>query len=339
MPFKPLLPLLALFTAGCATNYVPPQAPLPALWDGESGWRVDAHSLRLNEGVKRVGEVIVEHDAQLERTGLIMETVRLRNAYGTEMIIPEGAKAFATNFTLTTGPRRVAQEINPIEWCAFLPQGINGKKPGPQSVCIFWENEQRARYTEAEVGEFAFQPGLPPTGMPGPVPKIEEAPVDFGLHFTRRLSVGTVTDETITLEITFSDGTTSSHPVRETYNWKQDGTLVYLLGEDAIVLTRSADRKTVDVRLRAPEPREIAPNITEYTVVLELLVGTHGLVKEARVLQSSGLADVDAMAVKRAEFELKLEPFMENGRRVEKRGRFPVKVRVDNTPTTSSSHQ
>lgn len=105
--------------------------------------------------------------------------------------------------------------------------------------------------------------------------------------------------------------------------------LVYLLGDDAIVLTRSADRKTVDVRLRAPEPREIAPNVIEYTVVLELLVGTHGFVKEARVLQSSGLADVDAMAVTQAQNDLKLEPFMERGRRVEKRGRFPVKVRVE----------
>jgi len=95
------------------------------------------------------------------------------------------------------------------------------------------------------------------------------------------------------------------------------------------VLTRSADRKAVDVRLRAPEPREISPNVTEYTVALELLVGTHGFVKDARVLQSSGRADVDAMAVERAKNDLKLEPFMENGRRVEKRGRFPIRVRVD----------
>jgi hypothetical protein len=129
--------------------------------------------------------------------------------------------------------------------------------------------------------------------------------------------------------MTFSDGTTSSHPNRETYNWKPDGTLIYLLGDDALVLTRSADRKTVEVRSFVPEPKEIAPNITEYTVVLELLVGTHGLVKEARVLQSSGLADVDAMAIERAENNIKLEPFMENGRRVEKRGRFPMKVRVE----------
>ncbi|MFC4311918.1 hypothetical protein ACFPN2_22745 [Steroidobacter flavus] len=329
MHLKRLLPILVLGSAGCATNYLPPQAPPPPLWDGESGFRVDAHSLRVNEGVKRPGDVIVEHDAQLKRTGLVLETVRLRNPYGVEMIIPEGAKAFATNFTLTTGPRRVAQEINPIEWCAFLPRGINDKKPGPQSVCIFWENEQRARYTESEVGEFAFQPGLPPTGMPGPVPKIEEAPVDFDLDFTRRLRIGAIGADTVTLELTVTDGTASSYPSRETYNWKPDGTFIYLLGDDAIVLTRSADRQTVDVRLRDPEPVAISPNVTEYTVVLELLVGTHGLVKEARVLQSSGLAHVDALAVNRAENDLKLEPFMENGRRVEKRGRFPVKVRVE----------
>jgi Gram-negative bacterial TonB protein C-terminal len=114
----------------------------------------------------------------------------------------------------------------------------------------------------------------------------------------------------------------------ETYHWKPDGTLVYLLGEDAIVLTPTADRQEVDVQLRAPQPRQIAPDITEHTVMLELLVGTHGFVKEARVLQSSGLPDVDDRAIAQAENSMKLEPFMENGRRVEKRGRFPVKVRV-----------
>lgn len=330
MHLKRLLPILVLSTAGCATNYIPPpSAPPSELWDGESGWRVDAHSLRVSEGVKQVGDVIVEHDAQLRRTGRIMETVRMKNAYGMDMIIPEGSMAYATNFTLLTGPRRVAQQVDPIEWCAYLPRGIDGTKPGSQTVCMFWENEQRARYTqEYEVGGFAFSPSPAPTGMPGPVPKIEEAPVDFGFRFTRRLRVGAMTAETVTLQVLYHDGTDSSRPDAQTYNWKPDGTLIYSLGDESLLLTRAADRKTVDVRLRAPEPRQISPDVTEYTVVLELLVGTHGLVKEARVLQSSGLADVDANAIQQANYNLKLEPFTENGRRVEKRGRFPVKVIV-----------
>lgn len=332
MPLKRLLLIVVLGISGCATPYIPPTVPPPALWDGEAGWQVDAHSLRVSEGSKRVGEVIVEHDAQLRRTGLIKETVRLKNAYGTDMIIPEGAKAFATNFTLTTGPRQVRQNIDPIEWCAVLPRGIDGNKPGAQTVCILWENEQRARYNEDyRVGGFVFLPVLSPSGMPGPVPKIEEAPVDFGARFTRRLRVAAMTNETVTLELLYHDGTNSSGAEAETYNWKPDGTLLYEIGEDALVLTPAADRKTVDVRLRAPLPRRIAANVVEYTVPLELLVGTHGFVKEARVLQSSGRPNVDETAIKLAKDSMKLEPFMENDRRVEKRGRFLVKVRVEDT--------
>jgi hypothetical protein len=329
MHLNRLLPILVLGTAGCATQYIPPTVPPPALWDGEAGWQTDAHSLRVSEGIKRVGDVIVEHDAQLLRTGIVTETVRLKNAYGTDMIIPEGTKVFATNFTLMTGAQRVRQNIDPIEWCAVLPQGVDGKKLGAQTVCIFWENEQRASYNENyEVGGFSFSPLLTPSGMPGPVPKIEDAPVDFGLRFTRRLRIAAMTNETVTLEIVYHDGTNSGHAEPKTYNLKPDGTMVYAIGEDAVIVTPAADRKTAEVKLQPPQSRQIEPGVTEYTVALELLVGAQGFVKEARVLQSSGLPNVDEMALRQAKDDLKLEPFMEHGRRVEKRGRFHMKVQV-----------
>lgn len=84
----------------------------------------------------------------------------------------------------------------------------------------------RSGHRRLRYGRFAFSPNLTPNGMPGPVPKIEEAPVDFGFHFTRQIRVARMTADTVTLEKLYDDGTNSSHATPETYNWKPNGTLV-----------------------------------------------------------------------------------------------------------------
>jgi TonB family protein len=315
--------ILVSYCAGCATAYRPPSVAPPPLWDGRSGWEIDAGSRRVHEGVKQVGDALVEHDARLIRTGIVKEAIRMKNAYGTELIIPEGAKAFATNFTLITGPRQVRQIIDPIEWCVFLPQGINGRRAGAETVCIFWETEQQARYDQDyQIGGFAFLPSMvTPSGMPGAVPKIEEQPVDFGVQFKRQIRIGEMTESGITFETGFSDGTHFKRSSRNTYDWKNDGTFVYQLGDDTALLTPSPDRTTVDVKFqRSPK--------SSRTVTLDVLVGTDGGVVDARIAGSSGNEKLDQAALREVKRTWKLTPATENGQPVEKWGRFSVEFQL-----------
>ena len=99
--------LVSVLCAGCATSYIPPTEHPPLMWEGRSGWRLDGDSARVSEGVHQIGEPFLEHDAYLVRTGIVQETVQMKNAYGRDLIIPQGTKAFAMNFTLVTGYAQV----------------------------------------------------------------------------------------------------------------------------------------------------------------------------------------------------------------------------------------
>jgi TonB family protein len=327
MSRKPLAwTLVALGCSSCATPYLPPTVEPPPLWSGQSGWQFDAASVRVNEGVKKPGEIIVEHETRLIRTGIVKEAIRMRNEFGTPLIIPEGAKAFATNFTLVTGVSQVRQKIDPIEWCVFLPQGINGSGGGAETVCIFWESEQQARYSQDfQVGGFSFLPSMDsPAGMPGVVPKIEEQPVDFGRQFKRQILISKITEKDVTLQFVYSDETNSKLLREGTLNWNADGTLAYEVGETTLMLTRAPDSKSVDVKSRALDPTQYV----ERTVLLELLVGADGRVKEARIMQSSGSPSLDATALKQAKQKLKIQPATDGGQPVDRWTPFEMKFRL-----------
>jgi protein TonB len=66
----------------------------------------------------------------------------------------------------------------------------------------------------------------------------------------------------------------------------------------------------------------------EATVVLQLLIGVDGRVKEGRVAKSSGHPSLDETALKEAARAWKLTPFVENGAAIEKWGNFQVTFKL-----------
>jgi TonB family protein len=68
--------------------------------------------------------------------------------------------------------------------------------------------------------------------------------------------------------------------------------------------------------------------VTEFTVVLRVLVGADGSVKEARVEKPSGNASLDEKALSEALRNWKLEPATEDGKPIEKWGNFSVTYKL-----------
>lgn len=165
------------------------------------------------------------------RTGVLAETVQLKSAYGGAMIFPKGSKAYATNYTLFVGygvPTQNAQKsINPIEWCIIAADGFDGKKGGPQTACAFWENFETARYMQDYgVGELSFEPTIDigdASGTAGPVPKIIEQPVDFGVKLMRELKIVKVEPKGVTVAATLTDGAKSRTRDYRTLRWSKTG--------------------------------------------------------------------------------------------------------------------
>jgi len=260
--------LVSLLCSACTTHrYIPPKVEPPALWSGRSGWIWDGDSARVSEGTRRSGETFIEHDARLRRTGIIQESIQMKNAYGKDLIIPAGTKAFAANYTLMQGTRS-AQAIDPIEWCVYLPRGVDGWQKGAETVCIFWESETQARYDQDfQVGGFVFHPNLyAPVGVRGVVPKIQPADVDFGFKFTRQIRVAKISKSGVRIETALSDGTSSKRIESEDLKWGPDGTLAYAFGGIAVILEPSKDFKAVEVRRRGKPP-------ATFTELLELDYG------------------------------------------------------------------
>jgi TonB family protein len=328
--------IVALCGAGCATAYRAPSAKAPPpLWSGQAGWEFLPAAVHVNEGVRQPGDVIVEHDARLIRTGIVKEAIRMKNADGTELIIPKGAKAFAMNVTLLSGPAAVSPEMDAIDWCVFLPQGVSGGATEAEAVCIFWESARRARYQVIQ-GGFVFLPSVStPSGIPGAVPQIEEQAVDFGLQFKRQVRMAKLDQGQVVLHLGYGDGTHFKRSTAETYPWNPDGTFLYEFAGTAAVLTLSADRKTVNVGPRpATQPQASVEKpsdkpIREYPVVLDLLVGIDGRVKDARIAQSSGSSRWDAAAIAEVKRSWQLVPAKKDGRPIENWGKFSVVIRTE----------
>lgn len=311
---------LALLCAGCVgTPYRPAQTQPPSAWSGQSGWRLEPSSIRVNRGKQSVGAVIVEQDASLARTGIIKHAVSVRDESGAQIIIPAGSKAFATNFTLMQGGRSV-QKFDPIEWCVVLANGADGKQPSPETVCIAWESAESAHYARnPRKGGLAFLPSpYLGQGMRGPVPEIEEAPVDLGVRFTKQMRVVELDATNLKLESSYSDGTHVQRSRVDSHKW-DTSKMILMRTDDYTLLLRATDDKTVQVhRLNDPDASD------ERTVLLNVLVGVDGRVKDARIEISSGSAELDTKTLEEVKRAWQLKPGEEKGQPREKWGRFAV---------------
>ena len=211
-----------LWLQACATQYLPPTQPPPPEWTGASGWDVAPGSQKTYEGTRGNGDVLIEYVLKPRRTGTVVEAVQTKSAYGKDIIIPKGTRVFAENFTLVTqagwaGQKQVEQSIDPIEWCAVLPRGIDGKQAGSQGICLFWEGPTQARYMEDfATGGFGYAPTMySTTGMPGPVPQIDATPVDLGVEVRSQLRIVRLDDKRIEIQEVLTDGSAEKQQGRE----------------------------------------------------------------------------------------------------------------------------
>ena len=214
--------LTVLGLQACATSYRPPTEPPPPEWTGESGWEIVAGSQKNYEGLRREGDVLIEYVLKPRRTGTVVDTARTKTAYGKDLIIPKGTRVFAENFTLVTqggwaGNQQNKQMIDPIEWCAVLPRGTDGKQSGSQGVCLFWESPTQARYMEDyAIGGFGYDPEMYGTsGMPGPVPQIDASPVELGVEVRSQLRIVQLDDKRIEIQEFLTDGSSEKRKSRD----------------------------------------------------------------------------------------------------------------------------
>jgi hypothetical protein len=236
---------------GCTTPYRPPTERPPEEWMGGSGWTVHAERVKVFEGVRAPGDVLLEFPMSFTRTGVLLETVQTRDGYGNDFIIPAGTKLFAMNFTLKGG-----QAIDPIEWCAVLPDGVDGKQEGSDTACLFWETPDRVLYKQDHrTGGFAFNPRMVgSSGVIGPMPRIRVQPVDFGVEIVSRLRVVSVDPKRVELETVLSDGTSAERTDRTTLEWNSTGKARYENVIGPFDLTASRGYSSVQFTQVVPEP-------------------------------------------------------------------------------------
>jgi TonB family protein len=301
---------------------VPTKEP-PPLWSGESGWRSDPESLRVHEGRRQVGEVLAEYNVQLKRTGVVKKTIRVKTPRG-EWTIPEGTKAFAVDTMLALGAARTPQKINPIEWCMYLPGGSDGVASASETLCAFWEDPKRARYEFGLNKGSPFRPSLsPPTAKPSPLVEIEEQPVDFGFQSKWQMRLTGVTAENVSFESEHIDGTFAQRDQSNTDSWGKAGSTFSLFVQDRkIDVKLGSDLASIEIKL-------LDSKVQSLMVLLDILVGVDGRPKEVRIGQSSGSPQVDEAAVKSVMSSWKLVPATENGKPVERWGRFTVKFNLE----------
>ena len=87
MPTKAsVLMIAALYSAASFAADEAPKIQPPPLWRGEFGWLIHDKLIRVYEGTQPIGAVIVEHDMDLKRTGILKQSVRLTDATGARVV-------------------------------------------------------------------------------------------------------------------------------------------------------------------------------------------------------------------------------------------------------------
>jgi hypothetical protein len=142
----------------------------------------------------------------------------------------------------------------------LLPDGADGKGDGAQMVCVFWESETRARYFEDyDRGSFRYAPYFGSTsGMPGPVPKIEERAVDFGVTLRQQLKIMEIDKCGMRLAYVLTDGINISVEREDQPQWNDNQRINMFHGRTAMDIVHSPDFKTVDVEAYHAEPSPLA---------------------------------------------------------------------------------
>jgi hypothetical protein len=252
--------LIATGLTACATPYRPPTEPPPAQWTGASGWEPVAGTQKIYEGTHKQGDVLFEFVLKPRRTGTVVETVQTKTAYGKDFIIPKGTPVFAENFTLVTHGgwtgKEIKQPIDPIEWCAVLPHGTDGKQTGSDTACLFWEGPNQARYMQDyRNGGFGYNPAYYDTsGMPGPVPQINDTPVDLGVEVKQQLRIVKLDDRRIEMQSYLTDGTSDRQISRERpAYWGKSRSIKFTVGDMKFQLAPAGDPTTVQFARAASE--------------------------------------------------------------------------------------
>jgi hypothetical protein len=248
-----MMAIAVVFTA-CATEYIPPREMPPANWLGDSGVANIAGTERVFEGPLGVDGVVAERQLHLMRTGTMTGTVQTKTPYGKDLIIPAGTKVFAENWTLMQGTiygvGGKRQENDPIEWCAPLDHGTDGKSKESMTVCMFWETPERARYMESSlIGGYQFQPLITQTsGMPGPMPVIEDKAVDFGKALKFQMRISKITPTGFLLQDILTDGSHTKVKKSTTVSWGKEKSLLLPSPFGNILLTRGETPVSILVR-------------------------------------------------------------------------------------------
>jgi len=253
--------LMAVGLQACATPYRPPTEPPPPQWTGTSGWEPVAGTQKIYEGAHKQGDVLYEFALKPRRTGTVVETVQTKTAYGKDFIIPKGTLLFAENFTLVTqggwsGNKEIKQAIDPIEWCAVLPHGTDGKQTGSDTACLFWESPDRARYMQDfRNGGFGYNPAYYDTsGMPGPVPQIDDTPVDLGVEVRQQLRIVQLDNKRIEMQSYLTDGTSDRRISRERpAYWGKGKSIKFTAGGVRFEVIAADEFTTVQFRKVTPE--------------------------------------------------------------------------------------
>ena len=239
--------------AGCATPYRPPSEPAPPSWTGEAGVRVTG-PVTFNSGTFEEGAVIGEYPIEFVRTGVIRETVQTKTAFGADFILPAGLPVYAMDFELYSSRAGYVQrdgKENPIEWCGVLPNGTDGQGEQPVGFCLFWETSERARYMQI-YRSFPYLPtGMDSSGMPGPMPIIDEQPVDFGVVLTNKVVISKLTKKWCTITTYVTDGEGRGWQGRRRERFDPYGRANAWLMDRGLVLEREIDADdTIRVKVR-----------------------------------------------------------------------------------------
>lgn len=246
---KPAAPMLAcaILLAACATPYLPPLDPPPPAWDGAFGYTPIEEPV-LREGVLHAGDAIISQGVAYLRTGVIAQTVETKGAFGGPLILPKGARAYATNYGLIEYGVVRQGWTDPVDWCVILDAGKDGLQTEPETVCLLYESPLQARYIETfDKGGFPFDPYLgEATGMAGPLPVIDEQPVDFGPLRTE-LQVLEIKDGQLVLADVLTDGQGKRILERRRHRLGKSGALSLELAGRRVLIT-SAGSDAVEVR-------------------------------------------------------------------------------------------
>lgn len=215
------LVLLATLTVlgACATPYSPPSTPAPPEWMGAAGLApIQGAVGRLNQAALTEGGVIASIDVDHVRTARIRDELRYKSPYGGDMVIAAGTPARAEQLTMFVSstyqpvPVAVGENNNPIEWCA---RQVNG-----DTVCIFWEAPDRARYvpTFTDRAPRLVTP-FKASGMIGPMPVIVESKVDLGPPLQQQLVVRDWDREGVDVTLQVLENGVVGHGSRQRIEW------------------------------------------------------------------------------------------------------------------------